>query len=109
MEILNEYTLAFISGWILPSALIGLIGDKRLIGFWKSILVCLLLSPVLGIIAVLASKSKQTDLVEKTILNAIKNSDAETLSSELGNLHTLLINGVLDKDEYEKAKEKLLS
>lgn len=108
MGLLNEYTFAFIAAWVLPSALLGLIGDKRLIGFWKAILIGLLLSPLIGLIAVLASKSRQTDLVEKEILKDIKQKQAAQLSEELGNLHALLINGVLEKEAYEQAKKKLL-
>jgi hypothetical protein len=38
MDLFNEYTFAFIAGWVLPSALLGLLGDKRLIGFWKCLM-----------------------------------------------------------------------
>lgn len=107
MQYLNEYTFILIAGWILPSALLGFIGEKRLIGFWKSILISLFLSPLIGAIAVLASKTKQTDLIEKELLKFLKNEKAESLSEELGRLQNLRINGTLSDEEFEEAKNKL--
>ncbi len=109
MEIFNEYTFAIIAGWLLPSALLGLLGDNRLIGFWKTILISVLLSPLIGLIAVLASKSRQTDALEKAQLKELKEAQGERISEELGKLHALHANGVIDDDEYKKAKNKLLS
>lgn len=109
MNILNEYTFIFIAGWILPSALLGLLGDTRVLGFWKSILISILLSPVIGLIIILASKSRQTDALEKAKLKQIKEEQGERISEELGRLHALHSNGAIDDEEYQKAKNKILS
>ncbi len=109
MNVFNEYTFVFIAGWVLPSALLGLLGDNRVIGFWKSILISILLSPIIGLIIILASKSRQTDALEKAQLKQIKEEQGERLSEELGRLHALHSNGAISDDEYQHAKDKILS
>ena len=51
--------------WFLLSLLIGAIGNNRNIGFWGSFLLSLILSPIIGLIFTLISKSKIQMLLEK--------------------------------------------
>jgi len=42
------------------------------------------------------------------ILNTLMANNSENLSKELNNLNELLKSGVLTKEEFEKAKKKIL-
>lgn len=44
--------------WIVASFLIASYGDKRKIGFFTALLICLLLSPLIGFLCVLLSDKK---------------------------------------------------
>lgn len=54
-----------IFGWILFSLLIGAIGNNRNIGFWGAFFLSLILSPIIGLIFTLISKSHTQMLLEK--------------------------------------------
>ena len=108
MPFFNEYTFIFIAGWILPSALLGLLGDSRIIGFWKSIIISLLLSPLLGLVIVLSSKTRQTDKLEKELLDYLKDQKSNRLSEELGKINALYAKGIITKEEFEIAKKTTL-
>lgn len=46
------------------SALIALLGKKRKIGFGLSFVLCLFLSPIIGLIITLCSKKKDVEFVD---------------------------------------------
>ena len=52
-------------GWFLLSLLVGSIGNNRNIGFWGAFLLSLILSPIIGLIFTLISKSHTQMLLEK--------------------------------------------
>ena len=54
------------------------------------------------------TKKKETKKVEKKITKKITKSDADIVS-KLKDLKELLVSGVLTKEEFEKAKKKLLN
>jgi len=54
------------------------------------------------------TKKKETKKVEKKITKKITKSDADIVS-KLKDLKELLDSGVLTKEEFEKAKKKLLN
>ena len=56
---LKSKIMWFVFIWVILSCLIGIAGDRRVIGFWPVFLVSLLLSPLFGCILVLISKEKK--------------------------------------------------
>ncbi len=50
--------------WILASLIIGLMGSNRKLGFALMFLISLILSPVIGLIILLASDSKKDKLTK---------------------------------------------
>lgn len=52
-----------IVGWVIICALIALLGRKRKIGYGWSLVLCLLVSPIIGLIITLCSKKKDVDFV----------------------------------------------
>ena len=63
--------LILIIGIGLP-IVVGVIGSDRTIGFWGAFFISLIFSPVIGIIVVLLSKTKQTDELEKELLRRMR-------------------------------------
>lgn len=45
-------------------ALVARLGKNREIGYWWSFVVCLFLSPLLGLIIILLTKKKRTDYID---------------------------------------------
>lgn len=52
--------------WLISSLLIALVGKNRKIGYGWSLVLCLFLSPLIGLIIILFSKKKQPEFVEIT-------------------------------------------
>lgn len=48
-------------GLIIMSSLVALLGRKRNIGYGWSFVLCLFLSPIIGLIIILCSKKKQVE------------------------------------------------
>ena len=73
--------------WIVLSIIVAFIGSGKTIGFFLSLLLSLLFSPIIGLIIVALSKSKQTDLLEKELLKMKYGdnykTDAEILSEHV--------------------------
>lgn len=68
-------------GWFLLSLLVGSIGNNRNIGFWGAFLLSLILSPIMGLIFTLISKSHTQMLLEKQNRDKI----SETLGESVKN------------------------
>ncbi|MCL1934209.1 MAG: hypothetical protein FWF53_10425 [Candidatus Azobacteroides sp.] len=49
--------------WVIISALVALLGENREIGYGWSLVLCLFLSPIIGLIIILLSK-KKVDFVD---------------------------------------------
>lgn len=57
-------TLITLLIWLLICALIGRFGKNRKIGFWWSFVLCLFLSPIIGLIITLFSKKKDIEFTD---------------------------------------------
>lgn len=101
------------------SIIVGIIGSKRKIGFITSFFISILLSPLIGIIFVLASKRLSDIEFEKNLLNIQKQqnvsmespSSLQTNSSIVSDLHKLselLDRGIISKEDFERIKTNLL-
>jgi len=106
--------------WILFALIVGLIGSGRTIGFLGAFLWSLLLSPLIGLIIVFASKSNEQKAIEdQTILNQQKQTQIlnqmsqrnsqESIADQLTKLKKLLDEKAINEEEYEKAKSKIIS
>jgi hypothetical protein len=70
--------MEYFIGWIVLSIIVAFIGSSKTIGFFFSLLLSLLFSPIIGLIIVALSKSKQTDLLEKELLKMKHGADYKT-------------------------------
>ena len=106
--------------WIIFSIVVGAIGSNRKIGFFGAFLLSLLLSPVIGLIITLVSKDKDEEEYKKNLLNTQKkqqetlsnmesNVKKRSLSEELEKIKKMKDDGLLNEEEFQKAKEKILS
>lgn len=50
--------------WIVVSALIALLGKNRKIGYGWSLVLCLFVSPLIGLIIILCSKKKDVEFLD---------------------------------------------
>ena len=55
-----------------------------------------------------AKSSNKLDLENENVEEENSSNNSENLSKELNNLNELLKSGVLTKEEFEKAKKKIL-
>lgn len=62
----SEYLIIVL--WLVLSAAIGGGGYYKILGFWKAFTISLFFSPFVGFICVLFSKSIQTDVMEKMVI-----------------------------------------
>ena len=66
----------------------------------------------LGVRAIMAGSnaksSNKLDLENENVEDENSSNNSENLTKELNNLNELLKSGVLTKDEFEKAKKKIL-
>lgn len=111
--------IGIILGWLISSIIIGAIGSTRKIGFFGAFALSLLLSPLIGLIISLVSKSKSDLEYQETLLNTLnqqkeiseKESNQKNISKitdELRKIKDLLDNEVINQDEFEKIKKRLV-
>ena len=106
--------------WILFSFIVGAIGSGKKIGFFGAFILSLILSPIIGLIIALVSKSKEDEKLQKELLKTQKQQQ-ETLTEmkegtnnvsipdELKKLQEMKDAGQLTEDEFQQAKTKLLT
>lgn len=106
-------------GWIIFSIIVGIVGSGRKIGFFGALFVSLLLSPLIGLIITLISKSKEQEAYEQKILTTQKNQE-ETLtnisssknfsvSDELIKLKELRNQNEISEEEFQDLRRRLLN
>jgi phosphate/sulfate permease len=107
-------------GWIIFSLIVGAIGSNRKIGFWGAFFLSLILSPVIGLIIALVSKDKDDEEYkqkllhtqqrqQETLSNLESSVNKRSLSEELEKIKKMKDEGLLSDEEFQKAKEKILS
>jgi len=103
-------------GWIIFSLAVGAIGVNRNIGFAGAFFLSLFLSPVIGLIFTLVSKSDDQVKFETELLsNAKKQTEGilkasdKSFTDELYKLKSLLDSELITRQEFEIEKEKLRS
>lgn len=70
--------MALILGWLVFSFIIGLIGGERKIGFAGAFFLSLVLSPLIGLIVTVLSKSK-SDMKREAEMMALQKQQADAL------------------------------
>lgn len=108
-----------IISWIILSIIIGAVGANRKIGFAGAFFLSLLLSPLIGIIFTVVSKSKETEKYEKEILSVqisqkkaieeLKENNVGNIADDLIKIKKLLDEGIINIEEYENLKMKALN
>lgn len=108
-----------IISWLFFSTLVGLIGINRKIGFGGAFFLSLLLSPLIGLVFALVSKSLSEEKHENEVialqqkqnklLSNIDKGSASSITDDLIKINELYEKGVIDKDEFEKIKAKLIA
>ena len=83
--------------WIIASFVVGIIGSNRNIGFWSSFFISVILSPLIGLIFVLTSKSKDSNEVQKN-----------SIADEIEKLQTLKNNNSITEYEFIRLKNKII-
>ena len=106
--------------WLVLSIVIGIIGSYRKIGGFWAFVISILLSPVIGLIVVLFSKSKKEEEYEQKLLKVQReqrdeleeikqNISKKSIPDELERIKKMKDEGLLSEEEYQKAKEKIIS
>jgi hypothetical protein len=108
----------YIIFWIVVSLIIGAIGSSRKIGFEGAFFLSLLLSPLLGLIITLVSKSKDAIKYEQEVLatqkkqqetlEKIKYQNISSITDELKKIKDLLDSNVISAEEFETLKKKII-
>lgn len=108
---------------VVMSFFTGLAGRNRKIGFWPVFVISLLMTPFVGILAVILSGRKNSirTMVENqelqirqlnsmsTIMSAPAHAQTTaSVADELLKLNELLEKGVLTSNEYEQQKKRIL-
>lgn len=111
--------LILIISWIVLSIIIGVVGSSRKIGFLGGFFLSLLLSPLIGIIITVSSKTNDAIRYEKEILETqkkqhetleqIKSQNVSSIADDLKKIKELLLNSVITEEEFEKMKKKIIS
>ncbi|MGE8380760.1 MAG: SHOCT domain-containing protein [Sphingobacterium sp.] len=103
-------------GWIIFSLAVGAIGVNRNIGFAGAFFLSLFLSPVIGLIFTLVSKSDDQVKFETELLsNTKKQTDrvlearGKSFTDDLFKLKSLLDSDLITREEFEMEKENLRS
>ena len=97
------YLFAFLFLYLLFCFIVSFLGQKKEIGFWDALIVSTLLTPIIGLFIVIASKElapKKT----KIELVALKR---ESAISKLKESKDLLDLEIINQDEYDKLKKEL--
>lgn len=102
--------------WIIFSIIVGVIGNGRKIGFPLAFFLSILLSPAIGLIIALASKSESQDQFEKKTIELQKKqievaetTKQDSTADEMRKLKELLDEGILSWEEFNTLKDKLLN
>jgi hypothetical protein len=108
-----------ILGWLIFSIIIGALGANRKIGFVGAFFLSLLLSPLIGLIIALTSKSIENEKYETEILEIqkkqqvtlenISQHNVSNIADDLKKIKELLDSGVINHKEFEKMKTKLMN
>jgi hypothetical protein len=88
--------------WIIFAFVVAMMGDSRKIGFGWALFWACLLSPLIGVLIVLASdRKKPQEVVVKGGVNSV--------ADELAKLADLRDRKIISEEDFEKQKAKVLA
>lgn len=103
--------------WITLSFFVGWLGAERRVGFWGAFLLSIFLSPLVGFIVTVISKTNEQERREKmqmeqqqaqtAALQSMSASAPVSVAQELQNLKSLLDSGVINQAQYDAAVAKV--
>ena len=92
----------------------GAIGNNRTAGFWGTFIASLVLSPIIGLIIALASRSNaqvkyEMEMKEQQRVQteALQNMQPKSVADELAQLKTLFDQGAITGAQYDAAVKKV--
>jgi hypothetical protein len=99
--------------YVVLALLVGALSSDRTIGFWGGFLWSLLLSPIIGLIIALLSKSKnQAALEHKAFQNLAHPQQPQiqqtSIADELTKLEDLRSKNLVSEDEYQRMRQDAL-
>lgn len=115
---MEDNFLVYLMIWAVLSVIVGIISTDKKMGFIGGFMLSLILSPLIGFVITLFSKSleqekREQELLEtqkeQTRLLAEKSNNSVSLVEELEKLVLLKEKGVITEAEFQLGKEKLLS
>lgn len=106
----------YIVTWVVFCTIVGAIGSDKKIGFTGAFFLSLILSPLIGLIITLFSKSLDSVQIEKEVLinqkeqtKLLAENNKMNIANEIERLANLRDNGVITEDEFQQAKQRLIN
>lgn len=110
-----------IVGWLIFSLVVGALGSDKTIGFLGGFLISILLSPVIGLIIVLTSKTKAQKAAELTASlhmhqpvqkiptpPPLKTKNIGDIHDQLEKLESMKEKKLITQDEYESMRKEII-
>ena len=89
--------------YVIICIVVGNASKKYNLGYWGGVLISFFLSPIIGLLIMVLSGRKTTNV---TVVNS---NNSLSVPDELAKLKKLLDDEVITKSEYETQKSKLLN
>ncbi len=103
--------MGFIIIWIILCLVVAGIGENRTVGFWGSFLWALFLSPVIGLIIVLCSKSNTQAAIEQGLLNQLTDKNKPTheeIEAKLKKIQGMRDGKLITESEYNLMRKEVI-
>lgn len=97
--------------WVLAALIVGVVGDNRTIGFWVSFLLSIILSPVIGLIIVLFSKTNTQAAIEQGMLNQLNKANRpshEEVQIKLERIEEMKNKNLITDNEYKLMRSEVM-
>lgn len=105
--------MVFFFLWLCFAAIVGAIATDKAMGFWGGFLWSVFLSPLIGLIIVLLSKSKTQQAIEVGMINQLSQKppmqSSKTVTEQLTELEDLKSKNLVTEAEYQKMRIKIMS
>ncbi|HEU4634342.1 MAG TPA: SHOCT domain-containing protein [Flavisolibacter sp.] len=111
----NHTTMGIFIFWIICAIIVGAIATDKAMGFWGGFLWSILLSPLIGIIIVLASKSKTQEAIEQGMIQKLSQPTPPqskpdlSITEQLTQLEDLKSKSLVTEEEYQKMRSKIMA
>lgn len=116
---MEDNFIVYLMIWVVVSVIVGVISADKKIGFLGGFMLSIVLSPLIGFIVVLLSKSLEQENREKELLESNKEqtrllaekSENNTISiaDEIEKLISLKDKGLLTEEEFQQTKQRLIN